>query len=184
MKLKDTFVLFPSLSTDRLVLRMLQTEDAEKLSQLYAAPEVNRWLDWDGPETPSEAQMVTAFFLQQYKAGKNLRWAIADKATDTLMGTVLLSGFQKNLIADIGYDLATEYWGKGYMYEALSEVIRFAFEDLSLARIQAYVRPENTPSLRLLEKLGFYQEGLLRKGGSHESREGLFDVYIYGLIEN
>jgi ribosomal-protein-alanine N-acetyltransferase len=66
-------------------------------------------------------------------------------------------------MADIAYYLSKDYWNKGIMSEAAKEVVRFGFEDLGLHRIQATVLPENIYSLRILKKIGFIEEGLLRK---------------------
>ncbi|MDD4310203.1 MAG: GNAT family protein [Candidatus Cloacimonetes bacterium] len=183
MNLKDAFMRFPELRTERLRLRKIQASDAEMLCRLYSNPEVNRYLDWYGPQVVSEAEVVIAFLEQQYSTAKALRWALTLPSTNELIGTVLLSNFQKSALADLGYDLARPYWGKGLMQEALLEVLHFAFAELGLIRISAYVRPENTASANLLERLDFVQEGTLRKAGYHESKNEFFDVQLFARIQ-
>ncbi len=55
------------------------------------------------------------------------------------------------------------YVGKGIVTEAVNMVVRFAFDQIGLHRVEAYVSTQNNPSMRVLEKAGFQQEGLLRK---------------------
>lgn len=63
----------------------------------------------------------------------------------------------------LGYKLDFTCWGKGYMTEALREAIRIAFDEVELHRIVAEVQTDNTRSIRILENLGFVQEGIERK---------------------
>lgn len=65
--------------------------------------------------------------------------------------------------ADLGYNLGNEYWNMGIMTEALGAVIEFAFETLHVNRIEASVSTKNYSSIRVLEKLGFVKEGVLRE---------------------
>jgi [ribosomal protein S5]-alanine N-acetyltransferase len=181
MSLKEAFAKFPDLETPRVKLRRIAVKDISKLLELYQDPEVVQFLDWSGSQTEQEIRLVVSFFEQQHRRGKALRWALADPHTDELIGTVVLMNFRKELVADIGYDLHKDYWGKGIMTEVLLEVIRFA-DRLGLKRLQAYVRPENIASAKLLEKLGFDQEGLLRKAGYHETRHELMDVFLYARV--
>ncbi|TWF40712.1 ribosomal-protein-alanine N-acetyltransferase [Chitinophaga polysaccharea] len=83
--------------------------------------------------------------------------------------------------AEIGYALTDlSLQSKGLMTEALLPIIKFGFEDMGLNRIEAFVGPENTPSLLLLQKLGFTREGLLRE---HYMKNGqLEDSVVFSLL--
>lgn len=86
------------------------------------------------------------------------------------MSSEIFSSFPK-IRADLGYDLRPEYWNSGIMTEALGAVIDFTFNKIQVNRIEASVSNENNASIRVLEKLGFVKEGVLRKrsywGGSY-----------------
>lgn len=83
---------------------------------------------------------------------------------------------------EIGYDLKPEYWGKGIMQEALSSIIHFAFTSMGINKIEAKVEPENISSIRLLEKLNFCQEGVLRQ---HEFENGKYiDLAILSILKS
>jgi RimJ/RimL family protein N-acetyltransferase len=82
--------------------------------------------------------------------------------------------------AEIGYAIGSDYWGKGYMNEALTALIAHAFEVLDLRRLEADVDPRNTRSIRTLERLGFQREGFLRERW-HVCGE-IQDAFFYGLL--
>jgi RimJ/RimL family protein N-acetyltransferase len=65
--------------------------------------------------------------------------------------------------AEIGYCLHSAHWKQGYMGEALAALIEYAFSVLQLRRLEADVDPANASSLRILERMGFRREGLLRE---------------------
>lgn len=83
--------------------------------------------------------------------------------------------------AFIGYAMDEHYTRKGIATEAVSLVVQFAFETLNLHRLEAFIAPENRGSIRVVEKIGFQQEGLMR--------ELLFingkwvDHYMYALLQ-
>lgn len=83
--------------------------------------------------------------------------------------------------AEIGYWLAKPYWGRGIMTDAVRAYVRYAFAELSVARLTAHVFAFNRGSARVLEKNGFTLEGRLRK---HFSKNGeLIDGFLYGLLK-
>lgn len=79
-------------------------------------------------------------------------------------GTALSQIFRKAFQnAYLGYYLAEKYTGKGYMTEAVELVLRFAFKELKLHRVEANVQPENTASIAVLQRCGFTREGYSEK---------------------
>ncbi|MBK6821372.1 MAG: GNAT family N-acetyltransferase [Bacteroidetes bacterium] len=85
--------------------------------------------------------------------------------------------------AEIGYDIMDNSWkGKGVMTEALQAIIPYGFDQLQLNRIEAFIGPNNTPSLKLMHKFGFQQEGLLR---AHYCKNGILeDSLVFSLLKN
>ena len=105
---------------------------------------------------------------------------------DTLVGLANLSAIQRGNLqsAYMGFYAFVPYAGLGYMTEGLTLVLRLAFGDLSLHRVEANVQPANTASLALVERVGFQREGFspryLRIGGlwrDHERWAALADVW-------
>ncbi|MFS1516154.1 GNAT family N-acetyltransferase [Bacillus sp. SCS-151] len=86
-----------------------------------------------------------------------------------------------NHIAEIGYDLWLDYWGQGYMKEALTTTIDSAFNNMNLIRINAFVAIENDQSKYLLKSLGFQNEGIHRE--KHLYRGKYYDHYSYSLLK-
>lgn len=83
--------------------------------------------------------------------------------------------------ASVGYELHQEYWRQGIAAEAMKAVIEYGFSNWKLHRIQALIELENISSQKLVEKLGFHQEGLLRE---YERTCGKFDdLYMYSLLK-
>ena len=114
-----------------------------------------------------------------------LRWGITLKPADTIIGGVSLeySGWPKaNHRAEIGYALAKAYWRRGIGTEAVAAVVRFAFEQLHVHRVEASVTLDNVGSVRLLEKLGFVREGTSRESLLMDDA-AYHSVGLYSLLD-
>lgn len=172
---------FPVIEGEKIRLRKLKLEDANELFKYYSNENVYRYLDWNGPETLEKCYDVINIWNKGYIDGWIIRFAIVDKVTDKIIGTIFLGHFEGKR-AEIGYELSENYWRKGIMSEAIQEVISFGFKKLGLVRIQAFVCEENIASRSLLKKFNFKEEGYLRKFECHSITEDCKDMYIYGLL--
>ena len=99
-----------------------------------------------------------------------------------LVGTCTLAHLDAvNRRAELGFALAREFWGKGYMKAALRVLLNFAFGNLGLHRLYADADPQNARSIRTLERLGFVREGLFRE---HYLVQGHpQDALMFGLLK-
>lgn len=174
---------FPDLGTERLRLRRLEAGDLDFLFAHFGNPRVGEYLvDDDAVTTPAQAEGILRFFLEQDGKGYN-RWLMERKTDGRPLGTL---GFhhwdRRNRHAEIGYDLSPQYWGGGYMREAVTAALDFAFAHMRLHRVEAMIHVENTRSQRLVDGLGFQREGLLRGNFSHNGQ--YHDHYLYALLES
>jgi RimJ/RimL family protein N-acetyltransferase len=88
----------------------------------------------------------------------------------------------EHAVAELSFWLAVDCWGHGYMGEALAAVLKFAFRDLELNRVYAHHMVRNPPSGRVLSRLGFRVEGLLRQ---RVRKWGRFeDVVLQALLRS
>jgi ribosomal-protein-alanine N-acetyltransferase len=177
------FSSFPTLTTERLTLRELLLSDAPDLLVFRGDPRVQRY---NGPvlRDIGEVQALIAELHAEYAARKGICWAVTLRERDTVLG---LFGFHDwdayHRRAEIGYDLAHAYWGRGIGSEAVRAIVRFGFERMDLNRIYASTIADNHESVRLLEKVGFQREGTRRQHSWEE--DGTFhDSAIYGLLRH
>ena len=161
---------FPLLETANLRLRELVPGDAEAVFRLFADDEVTRFYDFDSFTSVGQAVDLIASQSARFARGEAVRWGITQQSTDVVIGTVGLVVEEANATGGLGYDLARPYWRLGIMSEALAIIIRFSFRTINLNRLQALVVPGNIASLKLLEKLDFTEEGLLRQHAYFKGR--------------
>lgn len=92
-------------------------------------------------------------------------WLCKTEEPDRVIGSVAISNIVRGvfLSCHLGYRLDEAEQGKGYMTEAVRELVAYAFQKLGLHRIEANIMPRNTASLKVTEKLGFYHEGLAKR---------------------
>lgn len=158
---------FPTLETRRLRLREIVATDAPTLFQIHRDVDAMRWFGTDPMTTLHEAeQLVERFASWRNLPNPGIRWGIEERATGALIGSCGLFKWNRGWQAcSLGYELAQPAWGQGFMQEALAATLAWGFDSMALNRIEAQVHPDNTASLKLLGKLGFVQEGLLRQAG-------------------
>ena len=181
-KTADVFSRFPQLETERLILRDLNAEDAPHIFRIFSDEQVTHYYDLDTFGDLRQAEELVDRFKQRFDKGIGLRWAIVEREhPDVVVGTCGYNiWIQPSARAVFGYELARPYWRRGIMTEALEAVIDFGFERMALNRIEAVVFLENVASHRLLEKLGFEREGVLRQ---YEFLKGRFvDMIMYSLL--
>ncbi|WP_134683055.1 GNAT family N-acetyltransferase [Brevibacillus migulae] len=178
---------FPILETNRLVLREMTEQDASDLYAYYSDREVSKHLDWFGPESEEHAKKLIAYWREQYQEDTFMRFGIVRKGENKIIGTIPINPvrgpFRWKLPVVLGYDLSRDYWNQGIMTEALEAVIAYIFETLGNHRITAEVIPDNAASLKVLEKLGFEKEGLLRQHLYHDGNRTWHDVITLALLK-
>ena len=156
--------IFPTLETERLILRPLAADDLEFVFRHFSDPQVGRYLLDDEPVTTrTQAQAILDFYLPPDDKPYN-RWVLTRRSDGEPLGTCGFHKWRKpHHCAEIGYDLTPAGWGQGYMTEALRAVLQHGFGPMDLNRVEALIHPGNQASLRLAERLGFRREGLLRQ---------------------
>ncbi len=166
MDRKTAFSKFPEIRTKRLLLRQPTMKDVAWYFEYFSRPEIV----WGGGE-PGPRDMKAAreefrkYLIDLYRKRLGFRWIITLKGEGQPIGTL---GFHKwapsaAYQAEMGYDLAKEHWGKGIMTEAMKAVIDFGFTKMELNRIEVFIMPRNKRSIKLVQRLGFKREGLIRQ---------------------
>ena len=171
----------PTIDAPRLRLRWLDETDVDAMFAIFSDTRSMRW--WSSPALTDRAQ--AAEYLgrigEGFRSRSLFQWGIERKEDSRIIGTTTLFHLDAgNARAEIGYILGSDHWGKGYMREALTALLRFAFGELKLRRIEADVDPRNAASLKALERLGFRQEGLLRERWNVAGE--IQDTVYFGLL--
>lgn len=151
-----------ALTTERLTLRPFQEDDVEALYAYSKDEEVGRNAGWK----PHESLLESSDILHLVFLNQSSVWAIERKSDRRLMGSIGLitdSARQYGSARSLGYALGVDYWGQGYMTEAVRAAVRFGFGQMGLDLISATCYPDNPASRRVLEKCGFQYEGVLHR---------------------
>ena len=134
-----------------------------------------------------QAENIITLVQSRFKDKLGIRWAIRMKDDEKLIGTC---GFNSWNVAFrstvIGYDINRQYWGNGYITEALKHIIKIAFDgklgcDI-INRIQADTIPGNIASEKVLLKLGFSEEGIRRQSAFWKNE--YHDLKCFSLLRD
>ena len=173
---------FPTLSTQRLILREILPGDAEDIFAIFSDADVMTYYDSQPMTTLQQADAMINRFGTWRQADSGFRWGLALNGSDKIVGTCGVFGRNKAFFsATVGYELLPPYWGSGLMTEALTGVFSYAFDDLGLNRIQGTTNLDNHRSIRSLIKLGFKEEGILRQWGFWKNQ--FHDVRCFSLLK-
>ncbi len=177
------FSRFPNIELGSIKLRDLMLSDAERYLKLMSDPKVIEYLsDEDVPKNHQEAVQEIKFWGGLFYRKQSVFWAISEENTDNLIGTIGYNSWNlHNRRAEISYDLMSEYWRQGIMTRVLTNTLIFGFKEMSLYRIEARTMLDNIPSQKILDKLGFKKEGVLR--GYRFIRGEPVDIVIYSILK-
>lgn len=167
------------LKTERLILRREKLEDAEILYKFLGCDaEMSKYTGWNPYITLVSARKKIEEDIRNSENKDFYSWVIQFK--DEIVGTIGAYDYepQTNSI-EIGYSIFRNAWGKGYATEALSEVIRYLFEEKSMNKVHAWSHRENIASQKVLEKVGMKREGIKKS-----SDEVAIEQVIYGIARD
>lgn len=170
--------------SERLLLRPLEPDDLDAMWGYRRDPVVQRWL---GRQPTTRKEVADVYFTP---AG--LAKEIAIEFDGEMIGDLMLAldnpmaqSEMRDAVAGslgrLGWTLAPTHHGQGFAFEAVSELLRICFEDLSLRRVVASCFVANTSSWRLMEKLGMRREAHWVKEALHRDF-GWIDEYGYALL--
>jgi len=172
----------PNLATERLALRAFRLSDLEEVAAIDCDPEVTYF--WGiAPRTPEESldALRRTLARRRQRPRKILTWCVRLSESKAFLGSTLLRVLNRDWNElEVGYRFAKASWGHGYATEAVQATLDFAFQDLKAHRVVANCFPQNAPSRRLLERLGFRLEG--QQIESYFEHEAWQDNVQYALL--
>jgi len=169
------------IETGRLRVRLVEPADLPALFEVNRDAEVTRFLPYATWESQSDGHAWLKRMMDLQATGTALQFVVALKETDKAIGTCLIFRHDEaSARAELGFVLGRGHWSGGYMTEALTALIDRAFDGMGIRRLEAEANPRNTASGRLLRRLGFVREGLLRQ--RWVSKGAAYDVEAYGLL--
>jgi len=154
----------PRTTTDsksRLLIRVATQKD---WPSFIAAVRASRPLH-AGWVSPPKTRKQFNGYLKRISSGDHYGFLLIDKATNGLIGVINLNNIIRASFRNsfLGYYCFSPFAGKGLMREGLLLVLRFAFRELRLHRLEANIQPDNHPSIALVRGCGFVREGYSRR---------------------
>jgi 8-oxo-dGTP diphosphatase len=166
---------YPTLATERLLLRPVAPGDADNLHRLLNDWEVCRTLQTVPFPYPQQvARDWLASTIIDRREGRAFHLAITgqEEGRELLVGAVGLKLVPKTRRATLGYWIGRRYWGHGVATEAAGRMLRWALANLDLDEVEAMAAADNAASLAVLRRIGFRETGIgremfLSRGGTH-----------------
>ncbi|WP_438868462.1 GNAT family N-acetyltransferase [Pseudomonas sp. L1(2025)] len=171
----------PQLSTQRLLLRALEMDQAEVLFGLVNEPAIaDNTANIPSPYTLEIAQSFIAGAAEKYRTGELLNLGMHVRETGELIGMISLRVSARHHAGHLGYWVGAHARNRGYAAEAASAVMDFGFTELGLQRVGSQCFGRNKESARVMQKIGLRYEGCLRqaflKNGVYEDLLGFATV--------
>ncbi len=175
----------PRLETDRLQLRAVFPADSQAIFELMSDPKVAEHHELEPFETIRQADAMISNFTKWFQNSQAVRWAMIRKENERLIGTCCFDTFHpKYQSLNLGYNVRSDHWRQGYATEAIQTIIEYAFKNGIVGpvnRIQAITVPANVASEKVLERLGFEKEGLMREYGFWKGK--FHDMNLFSLLK-
>ncbi len=155
--MKEILNHMPQIDCGEFLLRQVERDDYKDLYEYGSNPDNVVFLPW-GPYTCVEDAVwsIENVFLNRPEKDLPVGHAIVWKANDKMIGTCDVHTWDKEKnIAEIGYVVNKEYWGKGIATRACIEVVKYAFEVLGVSKVEIAHHNDNIGSKRVIEKCGF-----------------------------
>ncbi len=171
------------IETERMRLQLLTPEYYNHLFTTYTDAEIMARLGWRSvKDYETEKGKYLKGMTTHHISFRN--FLMIDKITGWAIGRIgYHTWMAKHNRAEIGYAMHEDYnKGKGYMTEAMAAVLKYGFEEMNLHRVEAMIGPSNVPSIRLVQRFGFVQEGILR--GHYLVGDVYQDSVCWGLLRN
>lgn len=174
-----SLLLLPKLvlRTERLVIRRFCMDDAAACFA-FMSDEQGMYLDGCKPFHTMDKNYWERMKLFEEREGQ---YVIVLQSTNEVIGTINVFTDDSRAVSskEIGYAISPKHKRNGYAYEAISAIINLLQKDLLFDMVVAGVLPENTPSTKLLEKIGFSSEGIRHKALWHEGLDKPVDLMYY-----
>lgn len=179
--LKFNFTPFPTIETERLILRRITNNDVDEVFELRSNPETMKYIPRPLAKTTEDALEHIVMIEDKIETNIGINWGISLKNSPKLLGIIGFYRMQpENYRAEIGYILLPEFHGKGIITEAVNRLITYGFDDLKLHSIEAVIDPENFASEKVLQKCGFVKEAHFKESEFYEGR--FLDKVVYSLL--
>lgn len=175
------------IETQRLILKTLEEQRAALVLDYFLRNRefLEEWEPERGEEFYTEEFQREELLREQaeMEAGRMLRLWIFKAGEDRIIGSVNFGGIVRGafLSCFLGYRLDKDETEKGYITEAIRAGIGLMFGEYGLHRIEANIMPRNKRSLRVAEKLGFYNEGYAKK---YLNINGVWEDHIHMVLLN
>ncbi|WP_442600690.1 GNAT family N-acetyltransferase [Paenibacillus sp. KN14-4R] len=174
--------------TERLILRSIDVSEADQLLD-YVIRNKEFLKEWEVVKTSeyftleAQQQSITTDNLNMERGLLYKVWIYKRDEPDKIIGSIALSNIVRGafLSCHLGYRIDQEESNKGYITEGIKQMIEVAFNELQLHRIEANIMPKNAASLKVVEKLGFYHEGLAKK---YLKINGKWEDHIHMVLIN
>jgi [ribosomal protein S5]-alanine N-acetyltransferase len=149
------------LETRRLILRKPRSTDAPALFERFATDvRVTKYLSWTPHRDANATRDFVERCIQLWEEAAEYTWYLTVKPSDSPVGA--LTFWPTKARAELGYALAYDCWGQGYMAEAVQPVVDWALDVAGYHRVWATCDVENVGSERVMQKVGMNREGRLR----------------------
>jgi RimJ/RimL family protein N-acetyltransferase len=170
---------YPDLSDELVRLRPLADTDADALVKACADPLIPKFTYWPNALSKEDARERVHHAEEWRTAGTRLELAVADTASDALIGFIGLAPAWQERRASVFYWTAPWARERGVARRALKLLVHWAFDELSIERLELEADADNIASQRVAEAVGFERERVLR---AHRLRaDGRCDSIIYSL---
>ena len=171
-----------TLETERLILRRFTPSDTQQAFDNWMSREkVTRYMTWAPYTNIDDVKGYIQYVIGCCEKPDHYDWVIEYKELGEVIGSISVISVNENIAAcEIGYCLGDAFWGKGIMPEALSEVIRFLFDEVGMNRIQATHDVKNPNSGRVMEKCGMRYEGTMRQAS--KNNQGVCDSVMRAIL--
>jgi len=164
---------FPLLTTERLILRNIENTDAVLIHKLHSDAILNAFVGRANSSSLKNAEEYIVKMQNLIVKNECIYWVITEKGNNNLIGSVCLWNFDiENEIVEIGYELLSEFQGKGIMSEAIKKIIEYTFQKTKAKTITAFPSSDNINSVSILKKLNFELEDK-KYNNTHENIKNL-----------
>ncbi|BCY29474.1 GNAT family N-acetyltransferase [Flavobacterium okayamense] len=180
--LELNFKPFPNLQSERLTFRKLKDSDAPEILKLRGDKETMKFIPRPFATSLEDALNHIKIINEKIKENADINWAVTEKGNNKCIG---IMGFYRtqpeNYRTELGYMILPEYWGKGYVTEAVKTLLNYAFNTLNFHSIEAVIDSRHIASEKVLIKNGFRKEAHFKEDFFYNNE--FSDTVKYGILK-